>query len=189
MKKLRLKVTDDPLVPLRDDEIAIVATVDGLRVVAPDGAVWPVGGGDRGPAGPVGPEGPAGPVGPGGPGGADGAEGPAGEAGPAGTAGATAYDVATANGYVGTEADWLASLHGPKGDPGDAAPAGGDKTFVHQQLAAQDVWVVAHNLGKLPAVTVIDSAQNQVIGDVTYLDLDHLEVRFSAAFSGAVTCN
>ena len=41
-----------------------------------------------------------------------GAEGPAGPEGP------SAYEVAVANGFVGTEAQWLASLEGPQGEPG-----------------------------------------------------------------------
>ena len=38
-----------------------------------------------------------------------------------GEAGASAYEIAVANGFVGTEAEWIASLEGdpgPKGDPG-----------------------------------------------------------------------
>ena len=44
-----------------------------------------------------------------------------------GAPGASAYQVAVANGFIGTEADWLASLVGPKGDPG---PAGGGGSSV-----------------------------------------------------------
>jgi len=64
--------------------------------------------------------------------GATGPAGPAGETGPAGATGATgpagadgdsAYDVAVANGFVGTEAAWLASLVGAAGaDGADGAP-------------------------------------------------------------------
>lgn len=38
--------------------------------------------------------------------------------GPAGADGASAYEVAVANGFVGTEAEWLASLQGPQGVQG-----------------------------------------------------------------------
>jgi hypothetical protein len=41
--------------------------------------------------------------------------GPAGDTGPAG---ASAYDVAVANGFIGSPADWLLSLRGPQGSPG-----------------------------------------------------------------------
>ncbi|MCB2411782.1 collagen-like protein [Demequina sp. TTPB684] len=98
--------------------------------------------GDAGPAGPQGPagaDGPAGPAGPEGPQGADGIQGPAGPAGPQGDAGPpgidgapgadgadglSAFEVAQANGFVGTVTEWLVSLEGPQGDPGPAGPQG-----------------------------------------------------------------
>ena len=61
--------------------------------------------------------------------------GPAGEPGQAGVKGdpgvngASAYQVAVANGFSGTEAQWLASLTGPAGEPGQVGatgPAGSD---------------------------------------------------------------
>lgn len=39
-----------------------------------------------------------------------------------GTPGASAYQIAVKHGYDGTETEWLASLKGAKGDPGDAGP-------------------------------------------------------------------
>lgn len=54
--------------------------------------------------------------------GADGLPGADGAPGPAGADGASAYEVAVANGFVGTEADWLASLVGPAGADGADAP-------------------------------------------------------------------
>ncbi|MFE0472423.1 right-handed parallel beta-helix repeat-containing protein [Streptomyces sp. NPDC058947] len=63
-----------------------------------------------------------GPPGPAGPPGADGTPG-----GPPGPEGPSAYEVAVQNGYVGTEAQWLASLHGQQGEqgePGEPGPAG-----------------------------------------------------------------
>jgi len=44
-------------------------------------------------------------------------------AGPSGTDGASAYQVAVTNGFVGSETEWLASLVGPKGDPGTGGGA------------------------------------------------------------------
>lgn len=41
-----------------------------------------------------------------------------------GNDGLSAYEVAVANGFVGTEAEWLTSLQGPKGDTGDQGPQG-----------------------------------------------------------------
>jgi hypothetical protein len=63
-----------------------------------------------------GPEGPQGPAGP---------QGPIGATGPQGPAGASAYDIAVANGFVGTEEEWLASLVGPQGPQGEPGSGGG----------------------------------------------------------------
>ncbi len=41
-----------------------------------------------------------------------------------GPAGASAYQVAVANGFVGTEAQWIASLAGPPGAPGEKGDQG-----------------------------------------------------------------
>lgn len=47
----------------------------------------------------------------------------AGEPGSDGQDGLSAYAVAVANGFVGTEQEWLAGLKGNPGDPGADAPA------------------------------------------------------------------
>lgn len=76
---------------------------------------------------------------------------------------------------------------GPQGDPGINGV--GDLTYVHTQSSAATVWTINHNLGKYPTVTVIDSGDNVVIGDVTYLDINNLTVEFSAAFGGKAILN
>ena len=115
----------------------------GLWMPAVDGAAGGVG--PQGPPGPQGPAGPTGPAstvpGPAGPAGADSTvPGPEGPRGPAGAQGATgpagvdgadglsAYEVAVANGFKGTEAEWLASLQGADGADG-AAGADGDSAY------------------------------------------------------------
>ena len=47
--------------------------------------------------------------------------GPQGEKGDPGK---SAYQIAVENGFKGTEEEWIASLKGPKGDPGDTGPKG-----------------------------------------------------------------
>lgn len=42
----------------------------------------------------------------------------------AGRPGKSAYEIACENGFEGTEAQWLATLVGPKGDPGATGPKG-----------------------------------------------------------------
>lgn len=62
-----------------------------------------------------------------------------GPTGNTGATGASAYEVAVADGFIGTEEQWLESLVGPKGDPGDIAnlpdrlqPTGGSITTAVQ---------------------------------------------------------
>jgi hypothetical protein len=91
----------------------------------PQGLTGPQGStGPAGPTGPTGPQGatglqgvtgPVGPAGPAGATGATGAQGPAGATGaqgPKGDTGDSAYQVAVAGGFVGTQAEWLESLQG-----------------------------------------------------------------------------
>lgn len=79
--------------------------------------------GEKGDRGDVGPQGPIGQTGSRGPKGDIGAQGPQGPQGITGLQGATgesgesAYQIAVRLGFKGTEAEWMESLKGPKGDP------------------------------------------------------------------------
>lgn len=59
----------------------------------------------------------------------------------------------------------------------------------HVQTLASAEWVIAHNLGKNPSVSVVDSAEEEVIGEVQHVDVNNLIIRFSAAFSGKAYLN
>jgi len=61
--------------------------------------------------------------------------------------------------------------------------------FVFTQTVASDVWTVVHNLDKKPAVTVVDTADTVVIGEITYLDNNTVELRFNGQFSGRAYFN
>ena len=54
----------------------------------------------------------------------------------------------------------------------------------HIQNVASATWVITHNLGFKPNVTIIDSAGNIVEGEIAYTNSDSLIVTFSIAFSG-----
>lgn len=64
-----------------------------------------------------------------------------------------------------------------------------DKHFVFTQNVASDLWYVVHNLNKYPSVTVVDSGQNVVIGEVSYIDENTLQIEFTAPFSGKAYLN
>ena len=69
------------------------------------------------------------------------------------------------------------------------APSDVDKTFVFTQGTAASTWTVNHNLEKFPSVMVVDSANNVVIGDITYTNNNSLTVSFSSTFSGKAYIN
>jgi hypothetical protein len=50
-------------------------------------------------------------------------------------------------------------------------------------------WIVEHNLGKFPSVTVVDSGRNEVHGDVVHDNVNQLTLYFGAEFSGKAVCN
>jgi len=60
---------------------------------------------------------------------------------------------------------------------------------VFTQGSASNSWTVNHNLEKFPAVTVVDSANNVVIGHITYTNTNSLTVSFSSSFSGKAYIN
>lgn len=64
-----------------------------------------------------------------------------------------------------------------------------DKNYLHTQTTASEVWQITHNLNKYPSATVIDSAGNEVIGDIEYLDANSLIITFRGAFKGKATLN
>lgn len=64
-----------------------------------------------------------------------------------------------------------------------------DKNYVHNQIRAATIWTVVHNLNKYPTVSVIDSGDTVVLGDITYNSLSQLTVTLSALSTGKVYCN
>lgn len=63
-----------------------------------------------------------------------------------------------------------------------------DANFI-KNFTTLSVVDVNHNLNKLVAVSVIDSANSEVIGDISYIDLNNIRVSFASAFSGTIMCN
>ena len=88
------------------------------------------------------------------------------------------------------------SLEGASGDPSTSvialAATGISKTdsfFTFTQDSPSAVWNIQHNLEKFPSVTVIDSADDVVYGNTTYVDENNLTINFSAPFSGKAYLN
>jgi hypothetical protein len=67
-------------------------------------------------------------------------------------------------------------------------PGGSGGGHFTQGFTALSVVTVVHNLGRNPAVTVIDSAEDVCTGDVHYIDSNTVQLTFSAPFSGTAIC-
>lgn len=67
--------------------------------------------------------------------------------------------------------------------------AGKDSHFTYTQVIPSATWDVTHNLNKKPSVTVVDSADSVVIGDVQYLNNNEVRLTFVGAFSGKAYFN
>lgn len=64
-----------------------------------------------------------------------------------------------------------------------------DKHYTFTQISASATWNVTHNLKKYPSVSVVDSAENNVYGDIEYINENQLTITFNAAFSGKAYLN
>lgn len=62
------------------------------------------------------------------------------------------------------------------------------KPYVHSQVSPSVSWIVNHNLNKYPNVTVTDSADNVMLADVQYINLNTIKIDFGFAFSGKAIC-
>ena len=71
----------------------------------------------------------------------------------------------------------------------EMAESGYDKAYIHDQIAPALEWNVLHYLQKNPSVTVVDSAGNQVMGDVRYESISKVIITFSAEFAGKAYLN
>ena len=70
----------------------------------------------------------------------------------------------------------------------------GTPNYTHTQSAASATWTITHNLNKFPSVTVIDSGDSVVQGEILYNSANQLTLTFYAgggtsAFSGKAYLN
>lgn len=70
-----------------------------------------------------------------------------------------------------------------------ASTAVGDLNFVYTQVSPSTTWSVVHNLGKFPAVSVVDSGGTEIVPDVLYVDSNNVTVSFGASTSGKAYLN
>jgi len=58
------------------------------------------------------------------------------------------------------------------------------KQLTFTQITPSAVWYIVHGFGIFPAVSVVDSSNQQVFGSITYPDSNTVQITFSAPFSG-----
>jgi len=64
-----------------------------------------------------------------------------------------------------------------------------DKNYVYTQTVPSATWVITHNLEKYCSVSVVDSADNLVYGEVVYNSVNQVTLTFAGAFSGKAFFN
>lgn len=57
-------------------------------------------------------------------------------------------------------------------------------SYKHTQSAVSNLWTINHNLKFMPNVTVFNSADGMVEGNVIHTSVNSLYIEFSASFSG-----
>lgn len=92
-------------------------------------------------------------------------------------------DLTTITGSV----EFLTALKGDKGDKGDIGD--GDLNYVHEQNISASEWIIEHNLGKYPSVTITTTSGSVVEGDITHNSKNKLTINFSAPFKGYADLN
>lgn len=62
-------------------------------------------------------------------------------------------------------------------------------TYIHTQGVTSSVWNVTHNLNKHPSITVVDTADSIIIGEVQYVNMNSVILTFKAPFKGKAYFN
>ena len=56
--------------------------------------------------------------------------------------------------------------------------------YTHEQTLASDEWIIDHNTGHYPCVTLVDTNNTVMVGTVQYVTLNRIKVTFESAVSG-----
>jgi hypothetical protein len=58
------------------------------------------------------------------------------------------------------------------------------RRYIHVQSVPATTWAIVHDLGGKPSVTIVDTSDTHVVGDVTYNSTTSITAAFTAAFAG-----
>ena len=122
--------------------------------------------------------------------GIQGVQGRTGTQGPTGTQGLQGATGAGVQGVQGTSG--AQGIAGSGVTSTDDVPEGVENlyfttarvAYVHTEGTANSSWVITHNLGFYPNITVKDSAGSIVEGEIVYNSANQVTLNFQAAFSG-----
>lgn len=64
-----------------------------------------------------------------------------------------------------------------------------DKYFRYVQNLPSKTWIVTHSLNKHASVTVVDSGDTVVVGEIIYIDMNTVRIEFSTEFIGKAYFN
>ena len=95
-----------------------------------------------------------------------------------GPEGKSAYELWLGEGNEGSVQDFLFSLQ-----------SGESTTYIYTHSETEEVWEISHPLNKYPSVTVVDSADSIVYGNVEYLSRNLLRITFIGGFNGKAYLN
>ncbi len=56
--------------------------------------------------------------------------------------------------------------------------------YVHTQASASAAWVINHNLGLRPAVSILDTGGNEIGAEVIHTSMNQLVIRFAIPVAG-----
>jgi hypothetical protein len=64
-----------------------------------------------------------------------------------------------------------------------------DANYTHSQNVLSNNWVISHNLGKFPSVTIIENNGDLVFGEINYIDAQTIILSFSHNIAGKAYLN
>lgn len=62
-------------------------------------------------------------------------------------------------------------------------------SYVHTQSTPATTWTITHNLNRFPSVTIVDTTDSEVVGDVHYKNANEITLTFSRAIAGKAFFN
>ena len=64
-----------------------------------------------------------------------------------------------------------------------------DKTYIFTQTEPTMEWVIKHNMGKYPAIMIVDDDKYQVWAEIQFIDLNTVKAMFTSEFTGQAFLN